>query len=549
MLKRCVLVGALLLGSITVQAKTPSMDQCLKLLESPKTRARAIDPLQQFVYSCDNEKQRSRCRALLLAWLKQESQPERRAPLVDLLSRFLSHETTPTADFEKCFEFLTDSDPNVVHSMWLEFGQQASLKAMTPALRERMLALTESPRPEIRLEAVSWAHRQALERGVHGEEVPKEFQQRALKVQQTHLQDADPRIRNEALYGCLALAALDPKGTQALALAHLREQDPNSRSLILDFLERNPYPELAPELEKRLAELSDDSKQHFPSPEDELNPPGRAPAEPEPYRVVRVLSRLGPLSPAAWTYLETRGLQQLVPEALLYFVSSSGPEANALADKLFPKFSGQALGEALIAWSERGLSGPQLESVQELMEKQKTNDIEGRLQQNLYLAILANSPPHPKSIQLAWAALKDKNKDVQLAAIFALSKLDPQGPGGQAALQALRGYKPDGYILGVPFAEIASDRLSYIPEWLSKDPLLHPQQPAPDPTWLERMGEDSPLCAGTRLDLLKLRLRWLEAHPQQAHKAKDKLTALTRHPDSRVVALVQASLARLQPPP
>lgn len=139
--------------------------------------------MQNFVYSCDKEKQRARCRALLLAWLKQESQSERRQALAGLLSRFLSAETTPTVDFENCFEFLTDPDADIAHSMWLEFGHQASLKAMTPALRQRMLALTEDSRPEVRLQALYWAHSQALLQGVHGERVPIDFQQKALRVE------------------------------------------------------------------------------------------------------------------------------------------------------------------------------------------------------------------------------------------------------------------------------------------------------------------------------------------------------------------------------
>jgi hypothetical protein len=547
MWKRVVLVGALALAPIWGSSKELPMAECLKLLESPKTRVRALEPLSEMVHSVQNEQQRGRCRALLLAWLNQEKNPDRRAEVARLLSSYLAYESTPTVDFEKCFAFLTDPDRDISRSMWMEFGQQASMKAMTPALRARLLGLSEDARPLIRLQAISWAHQQALLTGVHGESVPKDFQLQVLKVVQGHLQDANEQVRNEALYGCLALSALDSQGTEGLVLSHLRDENPNTRSLILDYLERHPIPRLGPELEKRLGELGADSKGHFPGPEDELNPPGRAPEEPEPYRVVRSLFRLGPLSPAAWSYLENRALRQIEPTELLAFVSETGPEADSFADQLWARFPAEALPNAVSAWVERGLSGDRLAWLQALAEKQDTNKIEGQVQKAAYLVVLGNSPVHPRSLALATAALSDKSSDVRGAAILALSKLDPQGPGGKAAMQALQELGTERYLLNTEFLLVAADRLG-IPNWLSKEPLLHPDLTA-TPHWLDSFGRSSMMGRGVRLDLLKLQLRWLEAHPAEAAKVMEGLRELTRSPDSRVVSLANATLARLQAKP
>lgn len=544
MLKRVLLVGALTLAPFWISAKELPMAQCLRLLESPKTRVRALEPLGEIVYSVKNEKQRGRCRALLLAWVNQEKNPERRAEVARLLGNYLANDTTPSADFEKCFALLTDSDRNLAHGMWVDFGQQASLKGMTAGLRDRMLALAEDARPEVRLQAVSWAHQQALQFGVHGEPVPKEFQFKALKLVQGHLQDADGQVRNEALYGCLALSAMDPEGTEALVLSHLRDENPNTRSLMLDYLEQHPIPRLGPELEKRLGELGADSAGHFPGPEDELNPPGQAPEEPEPYRVIRSLFHLGPLSPLAWSYLENRGLKQVNPGALLPFVSETGPEGDALADKLWSKFPAELLPEAVAAWSERGLSGQRLVWLQNLVEKQDTKEIEGQVQKSVYLVVLGNSPVDPRSIALATTALGDKSAEVRIASVFALAKLDPQGPGGKAAAQAMQAFATEKFLLSTELVLVAADRLG-VPGWLSKEPLLHPELPA-DPHWLESFGRTSSMMSrGARVDLLKLQLRWLEAHPAQAARVLTGLRGLTHSPDSRVVALVSATLAKL----
>ncbi|MFN8611289.1 MAG: hypothetical protein U0931_27340 [Vulcanimicrobiota bacterium] len=545
---RTLLWGALLASALSVSARTMPMANCLRLLESPKTRYQAMESLQEWVYSCEDEKARGRCRSLLLAWLKQERDPRRRAEVGGLLARFLASETTPTADFEKCFEFLTDSDPELAHSMWVEFGQQASLHAMTPGLCSRLLALTEDSRPQVRLQAVSWAHEAARQQGVHGQRLPRSFQEQALKLMQAHLQDSDGQVRNEALYGCLALSELDPKGTQALVQTLLRDASPTNRSLILDFLEQHPIPELAPELEKRLSELTVDSSQHFPSPEDDLHPPGQAPEEPEAYRVVRSLFRVGPLSPAAWNYLETRGLKKLDPNALLAFVAGSGPEAAPLAEQLLARFPAETLPDVLMSWAELGVSASQLELLQSVLEKQSSGELEGQIRKTGLLAVLANSPSHPRSVALATAALADKAPEVKAVAIYALSKLDPKGPGGKAATEALQRFKIGQSLLGVEYLVVACDRLGVIPAELAGNPLLQPQQPAPDPRWLNGFGDHASPNFGIVIDMLRLQLRWLEAHPAQARKALPRLRRLTCSGDSRVVAAVRATLAKLEAP-
>ncbi|MBS2039218.1 HEAT repeat domain-containing protein [bacterium] len=366
-----------------------------------------------------------------------------------------------------------------------------------------------------------------------------------FKLMQAHLQDSDPEVRNEALYGCLALHELDPKATQALIASRLRDPNPLNRSLILDFLEQHPVPALAPELETRLSELGSDSSEHFPSPEDELHPPGKAPEEPEPYRVVRALFKMGPLNPAAWNYLETRGLQKLDVNALLPFVALSGPEGGRLADLLLPRFPTSVLAEVLTAWGERGVSLAQLDQLQSLIEKLNTSSSQAEIQKIHLLGVLANSPLHPRSIELATAALKDPHPEVQAAAIFALSKLDPQGPGGKAAIQTLQQFKQAQSISGHDYLVLASDHLGVIPGCLAKEPLLHPQLPAPDPHWMHSLRDGSNQNLGTRLDLVKLQMRWLEAHPAQARKIIQQIQALSHSSDSRVGEVVRATLGRL----
>ena len=546
----------------------PNPENSIQALQSPKAevRKKALEGVSSIAFSLEDANLRERFINILLAQLETSQDPDERFNLANALQYFLSHELTPTRSFLKAEPFLTESDDNVRHAIWLAFYQQASQESLSQEIDDRLLAMVDHPQKKVKMEALNWAIEATQNRQRRVGSPQSALGAESLNVFKGLTQTEDPDLRNLAVYGILAQYEHDPVGAKETIVAHLDDSHGDTRSLILDFLTRrvkfdNRLRALKPNLLARFQ--GEDLGSGFPLIPDADLGPAAGSQRPEKYRLAVVLALLGPLHQDVWDYLETDALKQVHPGYIVQLAALQGPQAQPLMSKILASTPIEKWSEWTSQIARVGLPEDQVPKVLAKLSQPVAEDASFRsayMATNL-MASLALSPS--RSIEVM-TLLKDKlespHPGLRAAAAYSLSRKDPEGPGGQAAVQTISTSDWNGLSTEDDLLLLAAYRL--LGQGLKATPSLKIDTPDSQMLLSWILGTPSPEDAkphfleifknkkaeaqgypGTGDDLLLLQLAWLAENPRP--ETKPGLEYLLQHPSDEVRAAAQKALGKL----
>lgn len=490
-------------------------------------QASSVDCLRQEQARFRSPSDRRAIRQALWEQAWRSPKGELREHCLEGLTEFCQESLAP-AEVERFLPGLTHPEEDFRGRCWALFSSPGLLGSLNPSLRSRILALAEEPRGQIGL--LFWSL-EALPTRQMG---PAE-EARLLKFLRRSCQQPDPPLRFAALSALVALQSLHPDqnpGLQELQ-EHLGDPDPALRLRLLDLLARQgpSLQALKPALEARLRAVSS-----LPPP------PGQ---EGEAFRLIQVLANVDSVPVEAWSYLQGPGHNQAPPLLMLQLAQLDPVGARPLITQILMQLSPQDLSLAAESLSWMGVDPPgwarwlkQLEPSQEPL-----------MAIHALLGLTRSQANSPEVLQAIQSCLASPSDGVAVVAAYALSKLDPAGPGGAAAARMLAErpwknveIKPRDWLTTGCYALLAYHNLAPYHRF---DPhrLERPDQPdlnallgesGQAPPFVESFASSDPVVLGPDpaiQEFLALQVAWLAAHPELARPARPTLLTLARQSD------------------
>lgn len=565
-----LVITASLFGSPVQAQDQPDPKAVLRNLGSPdrEVRLNAVEEASSVVYSIEDSGLLAQFRQVLFQMMAQETDPDARASLAAALQSYLSQEGTPTADFLKAEPYLTSEDETVRQYFWMAFRQQASQPSLNDEIDERLLALTAHKDKEVRMQALNWAIEASQTREAVVGSPLSTLGRKTLALCQEWSDNPDPVLRNMAIYGLLTKFESAPEVGLKVLADHLDDPWGDTRSLVLDFitqkgLSKPRLAQLAPVLLKRFRARP--AGKDFPLQADAELGPAANPPQSEVFRLALAMAVLGPLPEDVWSYLLNEAIETESPEMLIQLAQVQGKAGRPLMGKIIEGKKPEEWLQWSNAFVDTGLPAQYLDPViAELGARPLSfpeDDFEASYSTSSLLLILANSDQaRPEAIAAARRHLASDSPRVRVSAIYALSVLDPKGPAGQAAVQALMESDWSRLYTGTEMLTSAAYRLkeagleptpSLVIDDRTQSPLLAwvLGQPAPGgdpPPFLEMYQQgrqDGRAESGTGTDQVLIQLGWLADNPQPS--ARPGLERLAKHPDPAIRAAAQKALAAL----
>lgn len=565
-----LLISASLFGSPALAQDEPDPKVVLRNLGSTdrEVRLKAIEEANNFAYLVEDPGLLSQFRGLLFTILAQETDPDARANAASALQSYLSRETTPTADFLKAEPYLTDSDETVRQYTWMAFTQQASQPSLNEEIDDRLLALTTHKDPDVQRHALNWAIEASGNRDAVVGSPMSRLGRKTLELCQEWSDNPDPVLRNMAIYGLLSKFDRAPEPGLKVLADHIDDPWGDTRSLVLDFITQNGL------AEPRLAELtpallerfrSRPAGKDFPLQADAELGPAANPPQSEVFRLALALAVLGPLPDDVWDYLLNEATKTESPEMLIQLAQVQGKAGRPLTGKIVEGHESKEWLQWSNAFVDTGLPASHLDAVSAELGKRPLSypkdDFEDSYLTSSMLLVLANSDQsRPDAIAAAQRHLTSSSARVRISAVYALSVLDPKGPGGQAAVKTLMESDWSELYTGTEMMTSAVWRLkdaglkpssTLVVDDRMQSPLLAwvLARPAPydgPPPFLEMYQQGRPDAraeGGTGTDQVLIQLGWLADNPQPS--ARPGLERLANHTDPQIRAAAQKALAAL----
>lgn len=527
-----------LLLSLPALAKPPAQLRSWVLgVDSPNqaTRSNAIKGLSQL-----SKTQLVECIPTLIGWVRTEKNQAARFSMAKVLAETLGVGTL--AQYEQCLPFLSDPDFRVRRALWTAYAFGALHPPLGPKLFDQLLELTHNPNVEIRYEALHWAAEASEEQ----ENPPPGYRDKIVQIMQSRLDDPEPRIRRVAHETVIRFYDSAPEAARQMLVKDVRDSEEAIRLQALRALAgsharcndpEHLAPLMGPLLELRLNELA---------AETDLS---------EASLVIEAQQHLGPLPDATLKYLETHLGQFPDPGNLLMTLGDEGPRVLPVVGLIVDKLSPEEVASSGMWLSFTGVPAA---SVPKLVSALKAK-VQGFDTARLLVA-LAQSPAGLESVPTCLSYLKSEDSELRLAAAYALSKLDPTGPGGKAAAVTLQAcaWDTEERIHSMPYFLLAvknlgaqirlpADRLAkagdseamVLLRWVVDRKAGFPK--APD--FLEDLGRGGDFRLnfgndGTRTELYCLVLDWVAAQGERAQMAAPglKILAKDRNPQVREAA-------------
>jgi hypothetical protein len=565
-----LMLSVSLLGSAAYGQEEPDPKVLLRDLGSPdrEVRLRAAEAAGTAVYGLQEGDMLARFRQLLFGILAEEKDPEARAVVASSLQSSLAMEGTTTADLLRAEPYLLDGDERVRQVMWMGFSQQASQASLNDEIDARLLALTGHQDKQIRLAALNWALSASQSRSAAVGSPATELERNTLELCKQWSEDPDPVQRNLANYGLLSMFDRAPEAGMAVLARHLDDPYGDTRSLVLDFITQNGMSQaqlgaLAPALLQRFR--SRPSGGDFPLQADAELGPAALPPQGEVFRLALALAVLGPLPEDVWSYLEEDASKSESPEMLMQLAQVQGEAGRPLMGKLLQGKESSEWLEWADAFVDTGLPSQELGAViVELGKRPLTfpqDDFDKSYSTRALMLIVARSAPaSPEAIAAAQRHLASDAPMVRIAAVYALSVLDPKGPAGQAAVKTLMESDWSKLYTGTELLTCAAYRLKHsglkatdtlvvegrtqnaLLEWVLGQPSRSSELPAFVGMY-ESARQNGRADGGMGTDLVLLELGWLEDHPQST--ARPGLERLAKHQDAQIRAAAEKALAAL----
>lgn len=324
--------------------------------------------------------------------------------------------------FERCSGFFTDADPDVRRHFWDSHLLTGRLPEKHLA---RLLKLGDHPSLSVRRTVMNWAQ--------DGNGSDRQY----FAMLWPHAQDQDPVCKLAALRGLFKRAQVDPDRVHLLLRRHLEDPVGAYRQLaVQELASEMDAPDLKETVLKRFRACRD-SASVFGIKRDFSNEG----EESERLLLLLALARMGPLPEEVWTYLEGPGLRAWQPAELLTAIAGEGERAQPLAGQVLARASKEDT-QQLVHYIASGVNESGVPAL--LALAREDND---RRTLSAALVSLANSrlgSSAPAVIQLAIASLP--NELPPDGAAYAISRLDPAGPGAKPALAAVDSLLADSQV-------------------------------------------------------------------------------------------------------